>query len=215
MQVKGIIFDLDGTLVDSIEDLGDAANTLFKMYGYPTYDRSDFVRWIGNGAAKFIQNGIGSVIENKDLFDYVTEFKSIYLKNLTVKTRLYDGVDIMLDEVVRREIKISLLSNKPHLHTRKLADHYLHPWPFLYVEGQKEDVPRKPDPFSSLAIAEDMGVNPANVLFIGDSAGDIKTALAAGMIPVWVSWGYGNPDPDEKCNAIIVREPEEILSLLI
>jgi len=215
MQVKGIIFDLDGTLVDSIEDLGDAANSLFKKHGYPTYERADFIRWIGNGAAKFIQNGIGSVFDKEDLLDYVTEFKEIYMNNLTVKTRLYEGVDIMLDELARREIRISLLSNKPDLHTKKIADHYFSPWPFSQIEGQKEDVPRKPDPFSALRIAEKMKLRPGNILFVGDSAGDIKTALAAGMIPVWVSWGYGTPDAGEKSMAIIVNEPEEILSLLI
>lgn len=215
MQVKGIIFDLDGTLVDSIDDLGDAANSLFKKYGYPTYERADFIHWIGNGAAKFIQNGIGSVIDKEGLLDYVDEFKAIYLKNLTVKTRLYEGVDILLDEVVRRNIKISLLSNKPDLHTKKMADHYLSSWPFSQIEGQKEDVPRKPNPFSALRIAEKMELRPDNILFVGDSAGDIKTARAAGMIPVWVSWGYGTPDAGERSKAIIVNEPEEILSLLI
>lgn len=215
MQVKGIIFDLDGTLVDSIEDLGDAANSLFKKHGYPTYERADFIHWIGNGASKFIQNGIGSVINKDDLLDYVSEFKELYLKNLTVKTQLYEGVDILLDEVARRDIKISLLSNKPDLHTKKIADHFLSSWPFSQIEGQKEDVPRKPDPSSALRIAEKMKLKPDNILFIGDSAGDIKTALAAGMIPVWVSWGYGDPDASEKSKAIIVKEPEEILSLLI
>jgi len=214
MQVKGIIFDLDGTLVDSIEDLGDAANMLFANYGYPSHERADFVRWIGNGAARFIQEGIGSVIDTETLLSYVAEFKEIYMQNLAVKTRLYEGVDILLDELVRRDFKMSVLSNKPNAHTKKVAEHYLSRWSFVSIEGQREGIPRKPDPSSSLAIGEQMNIDPGSLLFVGDSAGDIKTALAAGMAPVWVNWGYGNPEPSLKNQAIEIREPEEILSLL-
>ncbi|MFC2090379.1 HAD family hydrolase [Bacteroidota bacterium] len=215
MEVKGIIFDLDGTLVDSIEDLGDAANALFEKHGYPTYEKEDFIKWIGNGAAKFIQEGIGSVIDKNILKDYVAEFKEIYMCKLTEKSKLYDGVKILLDELSKQNVKMSVLSNKPHLHTQKMASYFLDSWTFESIDGQKDDVPRKPDPTSALTIAENMGIEPGNILFIGDSAGDIRTALSAGMIPVWVSWGYGDPDASEKSQTIIVTEPEEILSLLI
>lgn len=214
MLVKGIIFDLDGTLVDSIADLGDAANTMFVKYGYPSYKREDFIRWIGNGAAKFIQNGIGSVIDTEALQDYVAEFKEIYYNNLAKKTRLYEGVDKLLDELTKRRIKMSILSNKPDLHTRKVVDHYLNAWSFISVCGQKDGIPRKPDPGSSLQMAFEMGLDPGNILFIGDSQGDIKTALAAGMHPVWVSWGYGDPETAFKNQSETVNDPEKILSLL-
>ena len=214
MQVKGIIFDLDGTLVDSIDDLGDAANTLFKRLGYPVREREEFISWIGNGAARFIQEGIGSVIDAEKLQEYVTEFKSIYMENIAVKTRLYDGVDIMLEELSRRKVPMSVLSNKPHAHTLRVASRYLDRWDFVSIDGQKEGIPRKPDPTSALAIGDGLGIDPGSILFIGDSAGDIRTALAAGMVPVWVTWGYGDPEPVLRNQSIVVREPEEIIGLL-
>lgn len=214
MKIEGIIFDLDGTLIDSIDDLGDAANILFARHGYPEHKKSDFIQWIGDGTARFIQNGIGNVIDKKELKDYVSEYKQIYLENLHVKTRLYEGVNILLDELGRRRLKLSVLSNKPDIHTLKLVDHFFSEWSFECVAGQKEGIPRKPDPSSALAMAAEMGISPEKILFIGDSAGDIKTALSAGMVPVWVSWGYGNPEAEIKSQSIIVKEPEEILSLL-
>jgi len=214
VKVKGVIFDLDGTLVHTIEDLGDSANTLFKRHGYPTYTEEDFIKWIGNGAAKFIEHGIGSVIDKNQLKDYVVEFKEIYSQNLANKTRLYDGIDAMLDVLVEKNIKISILSNKLHLLTLKVAENFLKKWPFVPVLGQRDDVPRKPDPSAAIEIAKTMGLAPGSILFIGDSAGDIITAEAAKMLPVWVSWGYGSPETSVKNRSIIIHKPDEIESLL-
>jgi phosphoglycolate phosphatase len=214
MKTLGIIFDLDGTLVHTIEDLADSANTLFKSHGYPAISEKDFIQWIGNGATKFIEQGIGSVIDKNKLSGYVEEFKAIYADNLANKSKLYEGIADMLDELNKLEIKIAILSNKPHLHTLRVTDHYLKNWTFETILGQRDEVPRKPDPTSALEISETMGVDPGNILFIGDSAGDINTALAAGMIPVWVSWGYGSPELDLKNLAINLDHPDEVLGLL-
>lgn len=214
MSIKGIIFDLDGTLVDSIEDLANAANILFENHGYQKHEKADFIKWIGNGAAKFIQSAIGSVIDADDLQEYVSEFKEIYLNYLIVKSRLYDGIPVLLDELSQRNLLLSILSNKPDLHTKKIAAHLLKSWSFFSIDGQKDNVPRKPDPSSSLAIAKNMGIEPGDILFIGDSAGDVRTALEAGMLPVWVSWGYGMPDTVEKSRSIVIHKPEEIIGLI-
>jgi len=214
MQIKGVIFDLDGTLVHTIEDLADSANTLFKRHGLPGYPVESFIQWIGDGAAKFIEHGIGSVIDKNQVQDYVLEFKEIYSQNLNKKSRLYGGIDTMLDVLIEKNIKISLLSNKPHQFTLDVAHNYLKKWPFDAILGQRDEVPRKPDPSSALEIAQKMEIDPAHILFIGDSAGDIRTAIAAGMIPVWVSWGYGSPEPDIKNLSIVIHEPAEIPALL-
>jgi len=222
----GIIFDLDGTLVDTIDDLGDAANTLFRRHGYPEHSREDFVSWIGNGARKFIEQGIGSVIDEQHIATYVNEFKDIYADNLSVKSRLYPGIDALLNILADHKIPCALLSNKPHRHTMILAEKYLGHWPLYPVFGQREEVPRKPDPAAALEIAGIMGLDPGCILFVGDSQGDMETALAAGMIPVGVSWGYGNPhevsqvkntgDPDlfNDREIVIIDDPSGILDLL-
>jgi len=191
MQIEGVIFDLDGTLVHTIEDIAGAANALFARHGLPEHDIAYYLNWIGSGAVKFIERAHGKPVGKEQLLAYVAEFKEIYAANLHDKSRVYDGIPEVLDELVDRGIKISILSNKPHLLTREVCDYYLSDWPFEPVLGQREEVPRKPDPAAAFEIAEHMGADPAKVLFVGDSDNDILTAQAAGMIPMGVSWGYG------------------------
>lgn len=214
MKVEGVIFDLDGTLVHTIEDLGDAANTLFRRHGYPEHTTEDFIQWIGSGAAKFIEQGVGSVIDKDHLQDYVTEFKEIYGANLTIKTRIYDGVVEMLNELSKQDIKISILSNKPHQLTCGVVENLLSDWDFDPVFGQRDEVPRKPDPAAALEIARMINISPEKILFVGDSEGDIKTGEAAGMIPVGVSWGYGKMGLAMQNGHSIIDHPEELLKLL-
>jgi phosphoglycolate phosphatase len=214
MKIEGIIFDLDGTLVHTIEDIGDAANILFKRHGYPEYTTSDFIKWIGSGAAKFIEQGIGSVIDKNHLKDYVAEFKEIYGANLTTKTTIYEGVAEMLDELVERKVKIAILSNKPHKLTLGVAKNLLSGWNFDPVFGQRDEVPRKPDPAAAIEIAGMIKISHEKILFVGDSEGDIRTGETAGMIPVGVSWGYGKMDLASQNGHSILDHPVDILKLL-
>lgn len=214
MNIEGVIFDLDGTLVHTIEDLGDAANILFKRHGYPECTTSDFIQWIGSGAKKFIEQGIGSVIDKKELKDYVREFKEIYGSMLTDKSYLYEGVPEMLNELAKRNIKIAILSNKPHQLTLGVAENLLSEWNFEPIFGQRDEVPRKPDPAAAFEIAEILDISPNRLLFIGDSEGDIKTGKAAGMTPVGVSWGYGKMNVSGQNRTTIINHPKDILKLL-
>ncbi len=214
MKVEAVIFDLDGTLVHTIEDIGDAANILFKRHGYPEHSTEDFIKWIGSGAAKFIEQGVGSVIDKDHLKDYVSEFKEIYGANLTVKTRIYDGVAEMLNELLKQGVKIAILSNKPHQLTCGVVENLLSAWDFDPVFGQRDEVPRKPDPAAALEIAGMINVSHEKILFVGDSEGDIKTGEAAGMIPVGVSWGYGKMDMASRNGHSILDHPSELLKLL-
>ena len=121
----------------------------------------------------------------------------------------------MLDELVNRGIRISVLSNKPHLLTKKVCDFYLSGWPFEPVLGQREEVPRKPDPAAAFEIAEQWGIVPEKILFVGDSDNDILTAQAAGMLPLGVSWGYGRlvNEPVEGMGELI-DDPSDILDFI-
>lgn len=191
MKVEGIIFDLDGTLVHTIEDIAGAANSLFERHGLPQHGIEYYLKWIGNGAMKFIERAHGKSVSKEQLRAYVSEFKEIYKNNLHDKSRVYKEVPDLLDELVRRGVRISILSNKPDALTREVVEFYLSEWPLLPVFGQREEVPGKPDPAGAIEIAEMMGIDPDKILFVGDSDIDILTAQAAGMIPVGVSWGYG------------------------
>ena len=215
MQIEGVIFDLDGTLVHTIEDIAGAANALFARHGLPEHDIDYYLRWIGNGAVKFIELSHGKPVGKEQLRAYVSEFKEIYAGNLHDKSRVYDGVPQMLDELVRRGIKISVLSNKPHLLTLEVCAFYLSGWPFDPVLGQREEVSRKPDPAAAFEIAEHMGLAPGKILFVGDSDNDILTAQAAGMIPLGVSWGYGRLVNNPVAGmGNLAEKPSEILNII-
>ena len=215
MKIKGIIFDLDGTLVHTIEDIAGAANVMLRQNGLPEHDISYYLQWIGNGAFKFIERSLGTKVEEQQLRDYVAQFKEIYSQNLHDKSRIYPGIPDVLDRAVSVGMKLSVLSNKPHLLTRKVCEYYLSVWPFDPVFGQREEVPRKPDPAAALEIARVFGMQPGNILFVGDSANDILTARAAGMIPLGVSWGYGRlvTEPMEDAHPMVER-PLEILDFM-
>jgi phosphoglycolate phosphatase len=215
MKIEGIIFDLDGTLLDTIDDIGDSTNILMRRYGFDPYTREDFIEWIGNGALRFIQNAVGDKVSEERLKLFVNEFMEIYEDNLHVKSQLYAGVAGVLDKLVKKGVKISVLSNKPHHLTKKVVDHYLSAWPFDPVFGQREKVPRKPDPAAAFEMAGMMKLKPGNILFVGDSRGDLQTAIAAGMLPVGVSWGYGQiTSEDHKNQGQIINRPEEVLEFL-
>jgi len=215
MQIEGVIFDLDGTLVHTIEDIAGAANVLFTRHGLPEHDIEYYLNWIGNGAVKFIERAHGKPVGKEQLRAYVNEFKEIYAGNLHDKSRVYDGIPEVLNELVDRHIKISVLSNKPHLLTKEVCEFYLSDWPFDPVFGQREEVRRKPDPAAAFEIAEFLEIAPDKILFVGDSDNDILTAQAAGMNPLGVSWGYGRLEnnPIEGMGEL-AHKPADILRII-
>jgi phosphoglycolate phosphatase len=194
MKIEGVIFDLDGTLVHTIEDIAAAANRMFTRNGMPEHGVDYYLRWIGSGAVRFIQQALGREVSTQELMQYVAEFKEIYSKNLHVRSRVYDGIPEVLDKLHSQGIKMAVLSNKPHLMTLKVTGYYLSKWPMHPVFGQRDEVPRKPDPAAAIEIASILEIEPGHILFVGDSENDVLTATASGMIPVGVSWGYGDPD---------------------
>lgn len=213
--IKGMIFDLDGTLIHTIEDIAWAANEMFTRNHLPHHPLSHYLEWIGSGAVKLIERALQSEVERDALMEYVAEFKQIYGENLNVRSRVYDGIPAVLDELVEKGISMAVLSNKPHALTLRVAGHYLSDWPFAAVFGQREEVPRKPDPAAALEIAGIMGLGPAEILFVGDSVNDILTSKAAGMAPLGVTWGYGQPAEKPGNGPVpLVNRPREILQQL-
>lgn len=215
MKIEGVIFDLDGTLVDTIEDIGDAANAMFGQYGLPQHTISEYTRWVGSGVIKFIERALKDDYDPDQVKTYVAAFREIYRANLHNKSRLYDGFPNVLNELTERGIRLSVLSNKPDYLTREVSRHFLSRWPFHPVLGQRDGVPRKPDPAAAHEIAEIFNLEPGKIMFVGDSDNDIHAALAAGMVAVGATWGYGhmgNDIPEGKVT--FIDRPEELLPLL-
>ncbi|MEZ5072638.1 MAG: HAD-IA family hydrolase [Bacteroidales bacterium] len=212
MKAEGIIFDLDGTLVHTIEDLAAAANAMLATNGYATHGIPDYLAWIGNGATRFIERALGEELPGDRVQELVREFKEEYGRNLHTLSRMYDGIPGVLDELQRRGRKMAVLSNKPHELTLGVCAHFLHAWSFVSILGQRDAVPRKPHPEAALEIAGIMGLPPGKILFVGDSNTDILTARAAGMPVAAVTWGYGRLDEESLPPEVIrVRTPGELL----
>lgn len=215
MKPKAIIFDLDGTIIDSIDDLGDSMNAMLANNGYPTHSIENYITWVGNGARLLLQRALPDVKDEALQQKYLKEFLAVYATNYNVKTKIYEGVAEFLDFLVRQNIQITILTNKPHAETQKIANDYLTPWPFEMILGQREAFPKKPDPQVALKMASDLNLRPSEMLFIGDSATDIKTAVAAGMKPIGVNWGYGTKESMLEAGAsIIIESPKELFDIV-
>jgi phosphoglycolate phosphatase len=186
MNVRAVIFDLDGTLVDSLEDIARALDLAMDDHGVTRPTRELVRTWIGGGARNLIVHAVGD-----DRADAVlARFRFHYAAAPCVHTKLYPGFEAVLDQLVAANKLLAVCSNKPHALTTRICAELLQRWPFAHVVGQREHVPLKPHPASALEVAAALDVPPEACAFVGDSAIDILTAQAAGMTAVAVSWGF-------------------------
>lgn len=214
---RAIILDLDGTLLDTLEDLADSLNQALAWAGFAGHPPKRVRSFIGNGARKLIQRAIPLQDQPEpELVDRcLEEFIRQYRQRWACKTRLYPGVALMLDGLVERGLKLAVLSNKPHDFTCSLAERFLNRWSFVEVWGARPGLPLKPDPASTLDLLARMGTPLQQGLFLGDSATDMKTARAAGTVAVGAAWGFRDRMTLEAGGAhVVVERPEEVLDLV-
>lgn len=215
MRFKAVIFDLDGTLINTIEDIANANNRMLQQFSYPLHPLVKYIQWIGNGAAKLVYSSLPSNIANgKGAEEYLQIYKKNYTERLCVKSAPYRGITEVLDFLTTSNIPMAINTNKPDDLASAVVDHYFADWKFTDVVGKSDAVPHKPNPTGALNIASRFKCKPEEIVFIGDSYVDMKTALAANMIPLGVSWGYGNPGPQQGENYKIVDESLEIIDFI-
>lgn len=216
MEFKAVIFDLDGTLLNSLEDIADSANRVLSNHDFSTHKPDDYRMFVGSGISELMTRALPEEERDPDTIDvYVKEYRQEYARNWNKKTKPYMGIAGMLDKLVSRHIKIAVLSNKLHAFTKQCVDELLPRWKFDVVMGFKNKIPLKPDPTSALQIAKQLNLSPSQILYVGDSAIDMKTAVAAGMHPVGVLWGFRSKDELQKNGAkTLIGRPEAILELL-
>lgn len=215
MKIKAVIFDLDGTLIDSIPDIADAANQMLANHDFPVHHPKCYIEWIGHGALRLIQQAVPGNREESYLQELLDEYRKIHINNCTNKTRLYNGIDEVLNFLTAQNISISILTNKPHSITLKVVKHYLSAWKFDFVLGQLPEYPKKPNPDRAIEIAGKLNFNSQEMLFIGDSDTDIKTGIAADMIPIGVTWGYATELSIADAGAsYIFSDPKELIQYL-
>ncbi|ODS33588.1 MAG: phosphoglycolate phosphatase [Candidatus Scalindua rubra] len=216
MPYKAVLFDLDGTLLDTLEDLGNSVNRVLAGKGFPTHNFDTYRQFVGDGAPKLIIRALPED-KRKDAIirSCLDAFMEDYGKNWKVKTRPYDGIPELLDALTARRLKMAVLSNKPHESTKRCVVHLLPKWNFDVILGQRDDIPRKPDPAGALKIAEKLNIPPSEFLYLGDTAVDLKTSIAAGMFPVGVLWGFRTTEELQENGAkVLISQPLEILNLL-
>lgn len=216
---KACIFDLDGTLANTLKTLAYVGNTALENCGFSPVSEEIYPSLIGNGADVLIQKLIKTSSgnnANECILKYVRrEYDKIYAANPLHLTEAYDGICIMLDELSNRGIKTAVLSNKPHDMTCEVIKGIFSNHKFDVVFGQREGVAKKPSPEAPLEIAKILNVAPEDFLFIGDSGVDMKTASAAGMTSVGVTWGFRSKEELLENGAnYLISSARELLTLL-
>jgi phosphoglycolate phosphatase len=214
MLPRAAIFDLDGTLLDTLADIADSANKALRELGQPIHDDEAYKQMIGEGADVLARRALRP--DQQHLVAHMLDlYKRIYLKHAFDRTRPYPGIGDLLAELALRSVKTAVLTNKPQENTDPVVHHYFPGFPWGAIHGHREGVPKKPDPHPALQIASELGVQPGHCLFIGDSKFDMLTARAAGMIAVGCLWGFRDRNELIDSGAHhLVAEPREILSLL-
>jgi len=216
MPFRATIFDLDGTLLDTLDDIANAANRVLAARGFAAHPNSNYRAFIGEGVVRLISRVLPDAHQDEVTVRACIEaYVQEYARNWNVKTKPYAGVPEMLDGLVEGGLKLAVLSNKPDHFTQQCVRELLAKWSFDVVLGASEAFPRKPDPASALETARRLGVLPAECLYVGDSGIDMQTARAAGMYAVGALWGFrGKEELLREGAHILIEEPGEILDLL-
>jgi len=214
---KAVLFDLDGTLLDTVEDLADCMNTAVAEEGLPTTPVPEHCFMIGDGVLNYTLRALPAGLhQDAELIERVQDrYRHLCSQRWANKTRPYEGVVEMLDELARRGIPMAVLSNKPDGATRQAVGHFLPGLPFKVVRGAVDGVPLKPDPSAALAIAGEMGTPPEEFAYLGDTSTDMRTALAAGMFAVGALWGFRPRSELHAAGAqALIERPAELLQLV-
>lgn len=190
--IKAIIFDLDGTLLDSVADIALANNSVLEVNGLPGHAVEKYIGFIGNGARRLVQLSLpeNRAGDEKQIDFFLAAYKKAYMENIVVESKLYNGIPELLTILNEKEIPLAINTNKPHDQTLLIAGKLLSAFKFEKIIGQRDKLPKKPNPQGALQIAKELSLQPSEILFIGDSEVDVKTALAAKVQLVCVTWGY-------------------------
>lgn len=187
---KAIIFDLDGTLLNTIVDLSETVNIVLEKHNFPIHSIDEYKYFLGKGIEVLCRNAFPDVISEDSFQNYLKEVEKVYKIRQTLKTRPFDGIAEMLEELNNLGIKIAILSNKPHKFTEDTVKHYFPDINFEVIYGARDGFERKPSPDSALEISKIMNLNSEEIIFVGDSETDIKTGRNANMQSIGVEWGY-------------------------
>ena len=215
MYFKAVIFDLDGTLLDTLEDIANSANSMLTGYGFPSHEVHAYRYFVGDGINTLVSRVLPAEKRNDDtIAECVKVFRENYSRNWNVNTKMYDGIPELLDALTAKQIKMAILSNKLDDFTKLCVRGLLPNWSFEMILGQRDGIPQKPDPRGAHEIAENLGISPERFLYLGDTGIDMETATNAKMFPVGALWGFRPPDELREHGAkALIERPMELLTL--
>lgn len=210
--IKAVLFDLDGTLTYTLQDIADAMNRSLRLHGLPEWTLDEYRYLVGDGARILAQR---AVRDRQELaLSVQKEYQAYYETHTRVTSRPYEGVPEMLETLEKRGLKLAVFSNKPDADTKNVVSYYFPDVAWTVVRGQVEGVPVKPDPAGALAVANALGTAPGEVLYLGDTSTDMRCAVNAGMLPVGVLWGFREKDELLESGAVhLLSHPTEIFTL--
>ena len=214
--ILAVVFDLDGTLLDTIDDIADSMNRTLSLFGFRTFDVPTYKRFVGNGVDVLVErvlSGTGAPAKTHDAI------RRMYLKTYAEwslrKTRPYPGIVATVAALQSRKIRACVLSNKPDPDTNAVVAHFFPEGTFAFVVGQKPGVPVKPDPTSANAIVAALGVPKDAILYVGDTATDMETAKNAGLESIGALWGFRTEaELRESGAARLIAAPGDLVGLL-
>ena len=189
MSYKAVLFDMDGTLLDTLEDLCDSTNHALAQMGYPLRGIEEIRRFIGNGAEKQIRRAVPEGTSEGKIMETLAAFRAYYQDHCQIKTKVYDGLLDVLSELKEKSVKMAVVSNKPDAAVKKLSREYFGDR-LDYAIGPSDGVRCKPYPDMAEEALKALGVEKKDAVFVGDSEVDVQTGLNAGLDVIAVSWGF-------------------------
>jgi phosphoglycolate phosphatase len=213
MNYKGVIFDLDGTLANTLDDLSDSMNNVLTGKNYPVHGAESYRTMIGKGIRNLVIEALPEPARTEEI---ITNCYGLmladYEENCLVKTRMYDGIAELIRMLKLKDIKLAVLSNKADGLTKRIIENLFTPADFEVIIGAHPGIPAKPDPTGALLISSLLKIEPAGILFLGDTGIDMETANKAGMFAAGVLWGFRQKDELLENGArIIINHPLELL----
>lgn len=216
MSYSAIIFDLDGTLLNTIDDLANSMNIVLEQHEFPVHPVEKYKYFVGNGMDNLTRSVLPPACTDENFIKtFLDEFQTQYSESWHNFTKPYPGIEELLDNLEARGIKMSVLSNKPDQFTQIIIDYYFGLNHFDFVYGARVGVPKKPDPTSALEIASGSNIQPSDYFYLGDSGIDMQTANAAGMFALGATWGFRKADElIEHGVKKLIYDPKEIVELI-
>lgn len=213
---KAVIFDLDGTLLDTLDDIADSINAMLNEYGYPNISRERVRAIIGSGAKKLIADALPEKLSDEEFIKRLETYNRIYNASGSPKTKLFGGIKEVLSELKHRGYRLAVLSNKPQHSTDKVAEKYLSGLDFDFIGGQSDKIKCKPDPAGALYVLDKLGVKPENAYLVGDGETDVLAAINAGITGIAALWGNRTKEQLKSAGGTIFADtPKDILKIIL